>query len=248
MQAVLSSKEGWRSVFGSNGKRLCCGAVVSCWGEREASSSNVNTIPSVVVCGGTVKSSPHDDVNAAGGVKQHTSVEHLAAAAAAGTAHSSEKAVGNGTSARRPGQFAVCRQWWRSRVDGKQCACDPSRSQGDGDVWREDGIGLCGRRHYFLNSAESDKFELLERKRKGMQEEEERNSVDDPHAREAKQSKSKSDGLFVDWIITTFGTAFLREGGVVDVAGGRGHVAYRLVHHHHIPCTLVRKSVVNPQL
>ena len=37
----------------------------------------------------------------------------------------------------------------------------------------------------------------------------------------------------------TYGEEELRRGGIVDVAGGKGEISFRLVHHHNIPCTLV---------
>jgi hypothetical protein len=37
----------------------------------------------------------------------------------------------------------------------------------------------------------------------------------------------------------TYGEDELRRGGIVDVAGGKGEISFRLVHHHNIPCTLV---------
>lgn len=53
-----------------------------------------------------------------------------------------------------------------------------------------------------------------------MQEQERLVGADDPH--DQKLSKTKSDMIFVDWLVQTFGLDRLRAAGVVDVAGGRG--------------------------
>lgn len=53
-----------------------------------------------------------------------------------------------------------------------------------------------------------------------MQELERSVGADDPY--DQKLSKTKSDMIFVDWLVETYGLDRLRETGVVDVAGGRG--------------------------
>lgn len=90
--------------------------------------------------------------------------------------------------------------------------------------------GECGRRHFFLSEAEWQRFQVLKEERERMRERE--RDADDPHCEEEKAPKLRSDVLFVDWLVKTFGGAegLKRAGGVVDVAGGRGDVAFRLVH------------------
>jgi hypothetical protein len=110
----------------------------------------------------------------------------------------------------------------------------------EGGVEVDKIVGMCGRRHFFQDAAEVAKFALLERKRRNMQERERAEVADDPHSADSKQSKAKSDKLFVEWLVATYGQEQLRQGGgVVDVAGGRGEVAFRLVHDYNIPCTLI---------
>jgi hypothetical protein len=206
---------------------------------------------------GAVASSPHDEMAAGGGVKQHMYVERAAADAAFLNSHCTrlDRVGAQGA------PVAICRQWWKAKVDGTLCACDEGggkRGQSQGGkgggrrdvisgVQHEEGgvevdkiVGMCGRRHFFQDAAEVAKFALLERKRRNMQERERAEVADDPHSADSKQSKAKSDKLFVEWLVATYGQEQLRQGGgVVDVAGGRGEVAFRLVHDYNIPCTLI---------
>lgn len=57
---------------------------------------------------------------------------------------------------------------------------------------------------------------------------------------EEPQSKRKRTLVFVDWLLDTFGLDFLRNGsGVLDVAGGRGNLAFELFTMRGIPCTTI---------
>jgi hypothetical protein len=290
VQAVLhsaSQEEGWRSVFGSSGPRLCCGSVVSFWGKVEhvetkspcAASKFSSLRPtSVLVHGGEVQGSPHDDMTASGGVKQHATVERSAAAAALrrrrgeGDRNADRQSeLGDGPCEEGIGTEVVpiCRQWWKSQVDGTLCTCseggatDRKEKTEAEQATRTEGIGLCGRRHFYLNASERDKFRILQGKRADMRQREAAAIADDPHSAQDKvtpsslplpqpsscqpplpfslsnlpppfarfhtsvpalqASKTKSDEMFVEWLVATFGEEYLRSGGgVVDVAGGRG--------------------------
>lgn len=62
---------------------------------------------------------------------------------------------------------------------------------------------------------------------------------DNPHKDEA-QSKRKRAKVFVDWLVDTFGSSRLSMGtGVLDVAGGRGNLAFELFTLRGIPCTTI---------
>jgi ubiquinone/menaquinone biosynthesis C-methylase UbiE len=51
----------------------------------------------------------------------------------------------------------------------------------------------------------------------------------DPHASEDKEDHRRRHQAFVDWLVDTFGHTTLSSGaGVLDVAGGRGQVAFQL--------------------
>jgi hypothetical protein len=56
----------------------------------------------------------------------------------------------------------------------------------------------------------------------------------------AKGSKSKSDRLFVQWLLEEFDEDSLRKGtGILDVAGGKGEVSFELHCRHGIHSTLI---------
>ena len=197
VQAVLEHGEGWRRVCGSDGKRICCGAVVSLRGEREPGEDAAGPLRSLLVSAGSVASSPHDRMTASGGVKQHRVVERAAAAAASGSAHCKDRRRGRGAEClvgdvgeevegeRNGGRGdenagmqegrqrtpPICRAWWKAMVDAKPCAC--SREAGgqegrDGVAGtKQSALGVCGRRHFFVDSCERNKWEERARTRAG---------------------------------------------------------------------------------
>lgn len=63
----------------------------------------------------------------------------------------------------------------------------------------------------------------------------------DPHAVDDKKAPhSKRAAVFASWLLETFGEETLRSGiGVVDIAGGRGDLAFELTVRRGIPCTVV---------
>lgn len=62
----------------------------------------------------------------------------------------------------------------------------------------------------------------------------------DPFHASDKASKTARARLFVEFMLSTFGEAQLSGGtGVIDVAGGRGGVAFELHVKRHITCTLI---------
>lgn len=63
---------------------------------------------------------------------------------------------------------------------------------------------------------------------------------DDPHDAHDKQGKQQRAQIFVDWLVSTFGQAFLMSGSsVLDVAGGRGGISFELWNKRGVPCTLI---------
>ncbi|KAF0774310.1 hypothetical protein AaE_001987, partial [Aphanomyces astaci] len=64
----------------------------------------------------------------------------------------------------------------------------------------------------------------------------------DTHDPAEKKLKRARAHVFCDWIVATFGQKWLQQRGggtVLDVAGGRGDLAFELWTNHNIPCTLV---------
>ncbi|KAJ3395223.1 hypothetical protein HDU92_006120 [Lobulomyces angularis] len=60
-----------------------------------------------------------------------------------------------------------------------------------------------------------------------------------------KVEKTKSDKEFTKWIIKTFGKSYLQAGsGVIDIAGGKGHITFQLHCIENINCTLVEPREV----
>ncbi|EKX49495.1 hypothetical protein GUITHDRAFT_105020 [Guillardia theta CCMP2712] len=111
----------------------------------------------------------------------------------------------------------LCKQWWRG-------AC------------KDDGT--CSRRHFFLDEAEQGKYDALKNKSESMRTIESLINADDPFLHADKASRSKSDALFVDWLVGTFGEEELRR-GVVDVAGGKGELSFFLLHRHGVGSCIV---------
>jgi hypothetical protein len=65
------------------------------------------------------------------------------------------------------------------------------------------------------------------------------------HPKESVAAKAKHNTIFAQFLIDTYGASYLRDnGGVVDVAGGRGVVGLSLLLEHDVPVTLVEPRPV----
>lgn len=62
---------------------------------------------------------------------------------------------------------------------------------------------------------------------------------DDPHSALDKGSHQQRARIFANWIVETYDLEALRRGGVLDVAGGRGELAFELTLGFSIPVTVV---------
>mmetsp|Transcript_71783 Transcript_71783/g.191443 ORF Transcript_71783/g.191443 Transcript_71783/m.191443 type:complete len:299 (+) Transcript_71783:638-1534(+) len=67
---------------------------------------------------------------------------------------------------------------------------------------------------------------------------------DDPHGALDKVSHRQRAAVFAQWLIATFGLPTLQQGGVLDVAGGRGELSFELALAHDIPVTVVDPRTV----
>eukprot|EP00192_Tetraselmis_astigmatica_P009072 CAMPEP_0117651542 /NCGR_PEP_ID=MMETSP0804-20121206/2150_1 /TAXON_ID=1074897 /ORGANISM="Tetraselmis astigmatica, Strain CCMP880" /LENGTH=663 /DNA_ID=CAMNT_0005457531 /DNA_START=197 /DNA_END=2191 /DNA_ORIENTATION=+ len=120
--------------------------------------------------------------------------------------------------------------------------------------------GRCEMRHHFLDDGEKGRMQWLQERSRELREGEadkddpfEHNEEDeDEDGDDAQGGFLRADGglvklsasmraeVFVGWLVECFGLATLAAGsGTVDVAGGRGAVAFELSVKHGIPCTVV---------
>ena len=63
------------------------------------------------------------------------------------------------------------------------------------------------------------------------------NQPDDPHLN--KKSHAHRASVFATWLCETYGLQRLQEEGVLDIAGGRGELAFELSVKRKIPCTVL---------
>jgi len=99
----------------------------------------------------------------------------------------------------------------------------------------------CRFRHSYADEAERHRTGAALKKRK-LQSEKAISARDESevHSSEAKGAKSARAGIFVAWLIETFGAvAMSAGGGVLDIAGGKGQIAFLLQVEHRITATLV---------
>ena len=61
---------------------------------------------------------------------------------------------------------------------------------------------------------------------------------DDPHSEQQKKGHAARAAVFAEWLCEVFGDDMLRK-GVVDVAGGRGELAFELSVKRNIPCIVL---------
>jgi hypothetical protein len=109
-------------------------------------------------------------------------------------------------------------------------------------LWRKRQCPLpderCAKRHYF-ESAEEERANARLQAR-ATQERRERADPDDPHAAESKADKRQRAALFAEWLVREFTRHALSAGaGVLDIAGGRGGVAFQLQAVRGVPCTVI---------
>jgi len=100
----------------------------------------------------------------------------------------------------------------------------------------------CKFRHDYLNHEEEKHHQnLIEESRlKSIKDKTANIDSHDPHLLEDKDSKAASDREFAKFIIDRFGREFLGTGtGIMDVAGGRGHLTFEFHFVHQIPTTLI---------
>lgn len=63
---------------------------------------------------------------------------------------------------------------------------------------------------------------------------------DDPHQEQDKRSHASRAAVFAEWLLKVFDEGVLRStGGVLEVAGGRGELAFELAVKRQIPCTVL---------
>mmetsp|Transcript_15869 Transcript_15869/g.49344 ORF Transcript_15869/g.49344 Transcript_15869/m.49344 type:complete len:435 (-) Transcript_15869:58-1362(-) len=84
-----------------------------------------------------------------------------------------------------------------------------------------------------LRAARSEYWESQKKRRA------ESANPDDPHRSEDKRSHAHRAGILAEWLCATYGLEELREHGVVELAGGRGDLAFELGVKRRIPCTVV---------
>jgi len=208
---VLAHEEGWRRIC-SGGERLCCGAAVCGTGILEAANEDEGkatriSMPSIVVRDMRVKASPHDTASSAGAIRQHVEVEKRAAWSKRTRAGQGEENGVGGEKSEKSGEQqlpgvgcadgALCRQWWRGRCgepggDGGGRGIGAGAGAGaGGESWGKHNSsqrewGKCGRRHFFVDEAEWQRYEALGQERERMRERE--RDADDPHDASTKVS------------------------------------------------------------
>jgi len=62
---------------------------------------------------------------------------------------------------------------------------------------------------------------------------------EDPHGVKEKKGHAQRAAVFAEWLCSTYGLEDLQQGGVLDVAGGRGELSFELSVKRKIPCTVV---------
>jgi len=93
--------------------------------------------------------------------------------------------------------------------------------------WRRQGECAAGANclfaHHFASCADERRANNAIRKQREMFN---REHADDPHCEDGKHSKALRARILAEWIVATFGQA--ARGCIVDVAGGKGHLAAAL--------------------
>mmetsp|Transcript_115248 Transcript_115248/g.223989 ORF Transcript_115248/g.223989 Transcript_115248/m.223989 type:complete len:515 (+) Transcript_115248:45-1589(+) len=113
------------------------------------------------------------------------------------------------------GKRAFCKFWISNGSCNREgCSCD-----------HPEGEALKGLRREYWES---------QRKRRA-----DTANPDDPHRAETKKSHAQRAAVLAEWLCSVYGLDDLRQHGVLEIAGGRGDLAFELSVKRRIPCTVV---------
>lgn len=113
------------------------------------------------------------------------------------------------------GKRAFCKYWISNGSCSREgCGCD-----------HPEGEALKALRREYWES---------ERKRRA-----DTANPDDPHKTEDKKSHAQRAAVLAEWLCSVYGLEDLRRQGVLEIAGGRGDLAFELSVKRQIPCTVV---------
>mmetsp|Transcript_143718 Transcript_143718/g.459919 ORF Transcript_143718/g.459919 Transcript_143718/m.459919 type:complete len:504 (-) Transcript_143718:134-1645(-) len=124
---------------------------------------------------------------------------------------------------------ALCKFWSSERSSPENACRDKS----------------CTFRHYFVDSKEESRAELLEASKESSraaaaQERQAYDEVDDQPHGNSKERKSRRAQCFAAWLLSLYGREALSAGGgVLDVAGGQGDLSWALSVEAGVTCTLI---------
>lgn len=107
-------------------------------------------------------------------------------------------------------------KFWMSNGNCSRSGCGCAHPTGDS--WKE------ARRKY---------FDVMKHRKASNA------NPNDPHSAEGKKSHAHRAAVVADWLCSIFGLEELRSSGVVEVAGGRGDLAFELSVKREIPCVVV---------
>ena len=195
------------------GAAVCGTGILEAANEDEGKATRIS-MPSIVVRDMCVKASPHDTASSAGAIRQHVEVEKRAAWSKRTRSGQGGENGGGGEKIgeqQRPGvgcaDGPLCRQWWRGRCGesgggggGRGIGAGAGAGSGagagggggaGGESWGKHNSsqrewGKCGRRHFFADEAEWQRYEALAEERERMRERE--RDADDPHDASTKVS------------------------------------------------------------
>eukprot|EP00927_Polykrikos_kofoidii_P085710 TRINITY_DN938_c0_g1_i2.p1 TRINITY_DN938_c0_g1~~TRINITY_DN938_c0_g1_i2.p1 ORF type:complete len:619 (-),score=99.31 TRINITY_DN938_c0_g1_i2:571-2391(-) len=141
-------------------------------------------------------------------------------AASAGTLPKTEGRNGEGDQppAQHPRERREKRlcKFWVSNQDCRRAGCQCDHPEGEA-----------------LKRARESYFESIKQKRALNA------NPDDPHSAEGKRSHGQRSAVFAEWLCSVYGLEELRRDGVVDIAGGRGELAFEFAVKRRIPCTVI---------
>lgn len=144
-----------------------------------------------------------------------------------------------------PGQHfrpeLVLRAQAERKAHNRSTGAQPAPPSGVCKFWLNTGTCLkgeaCPHAHSAHETRSQDRSQWISARRKNRRQA--AAEAGDPHGATAAH-KSHRAGVFCDWLIDAYGADFLSQGsGVLDVAGGRGEVAFILHTVKGIPTTLI---------